>query len=135
MWSFHKYLFCIKKNSFEIIMYPCKSCKKISRNKNEYLSHCDSHSTTSKHSYPCCFCNIIFNNRKSFYNHMGIHEKNDPKPEKMEVLCKHCKLMFPSITEFETHIKSFQPDIKIPCPWCKKPPFRTLIAYRVHKFR
>ena len=116
-------------------MYTCKSCKKISKTKHDYLCHCESHSTTSKNSYPCCFCSIIFNNRKSFYNHVGIHEKNDPKPEKMEVLCKHCKLMFPSIKEFETHIKSFQPDTKIPCPWCKKPPFRTLNAYKVHKFR
>ena len=57
----------------------------------------ESHSTTSKKLYPCCFCSITFKNRKSFYDHIEIHEKNEPKQEKTEILCKHCKLMFSSI--------------------------------------
>ena len=78
-------------------MYTCKTCKKNSKSKNEYLSHVESHSTTSKKFYPCCFCSITFKNKKSFYDHIEIHEKNEPKEEKTEILCKHCKLMFSSV--------------------------------------
>ena len=78
-------------------MYICKTCKKNSKTKNEYLCHMESHSTTSKKNYPCCFCNITFKNKKSFYDHIEIHEKNEPKQEKTEILCKHCKLMCSSI--------------------------------------
>ena len=118
-------------------MYACSKCKNISTTKYEYLGHCDSHSTSSKKFYPCPNpqCSVSFRNRKSFYKHMDLHDKDEPIEKEPEILCRHCKVSFSSIEEIETHLKSLGAGVKIPCPHCKWPPFRTLIAYRVHKHR
>ena len=93
----------------------------------------DTHSIGSRKYYPCPICNISIHNRKSFYDHMESHDKQEEKTN--ELLCRHCKETFSSRKDIEAHFKSFPKDVRIPCPFCKKPPFRTFNAYKIHKTR
>ena len=97
---------CVHEN---LRPFNCPYCeiKTNFKNKHTYLQHLDGHFGKKK-KYPCTICNSVFKNRTSFYTHFKTHEKLGEKPsseaEAQEILCRHCRVFFPSMEDLETHL-------------------------------
>ena len=121
------------------MLFKCPHCEIKLRNKNAYVGHLnDVHFLGKNKKLPCPICNISFNGKTSFYKHFINHaeslaEDKSSLDKSEEILCRHCRIFFPSMEVLEKHFKSLTSPIY--CPRCDSKPSPNFKAYRVHKHR
>ena len=102
----------------------CQLCPQVSCTVNTYVNHCKSHRgrASTKFQIPCSCCNIVLTNRTSFFKHFSEAHKDKKCEKKAEalfsLLCSHCFISFPNVTEFKIHAKSFLLTQSLDCLAC-----------------
>ncbi|KAJ8706121.1 hypothetical protein PYW07_010898 [Mythimna separata] len=129
---------CLRSHNLfcETNTYPCVSCHKYFKNKEELAMH---RKRLHRKRFPCKFCPTDYHTRKELFKHLQVHQKvqlmeykviSEVVKGKQKLKCFMCPKSYMELSDLKCHVMD---DHKEPysCPRCKRT-FSKIIDFGNH---